>query len=101
MRERRTFAAVDSGSVVGSATFSLHTDHLEVDGLFVDPDHRRRGHATRLLDAVVEVARSAGLARLEVTANDHAGAFYDAAGFVPVGLVETELGPAPRQHRVL
>jgi GNAT superfamily N-acetyltransferase len=99
--EGRTFAAVDGSSVVGSATFSLHPDHLELDGLFVHPDHRRRGHALRLLDAVVEVARGAGVARLEVTANDHAAAFYAAAGFVPVGVVETELGPAPRQHRLL
>ena len=101
VHEGRTFVAVDRGIVVGSATFSLRPDHLELDGLFVDPDHRRRGHAMCLLDAVVEVARRAGVHRLEVTANDHAADFYDAAGFIPVGVVETELGPAPRQHRVL
>lgn len=98
VREGRTLAAVDRGSVVGFATFSLHVEHLELEALFVAPDQRRRGHATRLVDAVVETARRADTTRVEVTANDHASAFYDAAGFVPVGTVETRFGPAPRKH---
>ncbi|MEQ1786692.1 MAG: GNAT family N-acetyltransferase [Acidimicrobiales bacterium] len=98
VREGRTLAAVDRGAVVGFATFSLHAEHLELEALFVEPDHQRRGHAKRLVDAVVETARRAGVTRVEVTANDHASGFYDAAGFVAVGTVETRFGPAPRKH---
>ena len=47
---------------------------------------------------VVDTARRAGVARVEVTANDHASAFYDAAGFVQVGMVELLFGPVPRKH---
>ena len=96
--EGRTIAAVDQGKVVGFATYSHHPDYVELEALFVDPDHRRRGHAERLVDAVVDAARRAGAARVEVTANEHASAFYEAAGFVKVGMVELLFGPVPRRH---
>jgi ribosomal protein S18 acetylase RimI-like enzyme len=96
--EGRTIAAIDQGAVVGFATFSHHSEHVELEALFVDPNHRRRGHAMRLVDEVVDVARRAGVARVEVTANDHASAFYDAAGFLQVGLVDLLFGPVPRKH---
>jgi len=101
VHEGRTFAAIDDGVVVGFATYAPHPTHLELEALFVDPDQRRRGHAMRLMDVVVEAARLAGVARIEVTANEHASAFYDAAGFVQVGMAETLLGPVPRMHRAL
>ena len=101
VREGRTFAAIDDGVVVGFATYAPHPTHVELEALFVDPGHRRRGHAMRLMDMVVETARRAGVARVEVTANEHAGDFYDAAGFVQVGMVETLFGPVPRMHRTM
>jgi hypothetical protein len=36
--------------------------------------------------------------RIEVTANKHAQAFYEAAGFVHDGLTQTPGGPAHRMH---
>ena len=98
VHEGRTIAAVDQGAVVGFATCSHHPEHVELEALFVDPDHRRRGHAMRLVDEVVDGARRAGAARVEVTANEHASAFYDTAGFVRVGVVELLFGPVPRRH---
>ena len=55
----------------------------------------------RLLDTVVDIARRMGVARVEVAANEHTSAFYDAAGFVPVGMVELRFGPVPRMHRAI
>ena len=98
VREGRTNVAVDRGTVVGFATYSHHPEHVELEALFVDPDHRRRGHAMRLMDVVVDTARGAGVPRVEVTANEHASGFYDAAGFVQVGMVELLFGPVPRKH---
>ena len=98
VREGRTIAAIDQGMVVGFATFAHHPEHIELVALFVDPAHWRRGHAMRLMDAVVDTARRTGVSRVEVTANDHASPFYEAAGFVQVGMVQTLLGPAPRKH---
>lgn len=98
VNEGRTIAAIDQGTVVGFATFLRYPEHVELEALFVDPIHRRRGHAMRLVEAVVDTARRLGVARVEVTANDHASAFYDAAGFVQVGMVELLFGPVPRKH---
>jgi hypothetical protein len=39
--------------------------------------------------------------RVEVSANDHALAFYEAVGFVQIGMVDTVLRPVPRMHLVV
>ena len=101
VREGRTIAAIDNGVVVGFATYSHDCERVELEDLFVDPDHRRRGHARRLVEAVVETARGVGAVRVEVTANEHASAFYDAAGFVQVGMADTFFGPVPRKHLII
>jgi GNAT superfamily N-acetyltransferase len=87
--EGRTRVAVVEGRIVGFAT--LVGDELE--DLFTDPDWMRRGIATALVrDAASNVHR------IEVTANMHAQAFYEAAGFVHDGLTQTPGGPAHRMH---
>ncbi|MET7396913.1 GNAT family N-acetyltransferase [Dactylosporangium sp. NPDC005572] len=68
----------------------------ELEDLFVDPSRRRRGIATALVRHVAATARAAGHRRLWVTGNEHALAFYRAAGFVLVGEVPTELGTGLR-----
>jgi ribosomal-protein-alanine N-acetyltransferase len=53
--------------------------------LAVAPDHRRQGHGSALLSAVLD--RLAGHAALRLTTradDDRARAFYEAAGFEPV-----------------
>ncbi|MET0903037.1 MAG: hypothetical protein ABWZ52_07350 [Acidimicrobiales bacterium] len=65
---------------MGFATVSVATTHLELDALFVD------------------TARRASLPRVEVSANDHARAFYDAAGFEQVGVTAVQSGLVPRMH---
>jgi len=63
-------------------------DLLEVDLVGVDPAARRRGIAARLLGALIEAERGAGLveARLELSAANHAAAaLYAGLGFVVVG----------------
>jgi predicted GNAT superfamily acetyltransferase len=46
----------------------------------------------------VALAERRGIARIEVTANPHADAFYRSVGFVDVGETETEFGPAARME---
>jgi GNAT superfamily N-acetyltransferase len=94
--EGRTRVAVVDDRVVGFATTSLTTDGLELDDLFVDPDWMRRGVGRALVDDVVSSARRQHNRRVTVTANEHALAFYEHAGFVTVGSAETMFGPAPR-----
>ncbi len=102
--EQRTRVATDvEGRIVGFATIATvlapSTDSegvVELEDLFVDPDWMRRRIGRRLVLDVVERARRAGVARVEVTANHHALAFYEECGFAYHHDVQTRFGPAPR-----
>ena len=98
--EGRTRLATSSdGMVVGFATGVPHTETaLELDDLFVDPGHRRRGIARALLADLVASARRNGITHIEVTANPHAHHFYREVGFVVIGHAETEFGSGPRMR---
>jgi GNAT superfamily N-acetyltransferase len=94
----RTRAAVGEGAIVGFATWLSAGDAIEIEDLFVDPEWTRQGVGRALVLDLIAIARGRGVRRVEVTANQHAHAFYAKAGFV-VGLdVETRFGPAPRMH---
>jgi GNAT superfamily N-acetyltransferase len=96
VEEGLTRVALLGTRVVGFATARPTGDALELDDLFVDPDVRRRGIATALVREVERQARAAGVTRVDVTANEHALAFYGSVGFTAVGTVATRFGPAPR-----
>jgi GNAT superfamily N-acetyltransferase len=98
LTEGRTRVAVDDGVVVGFASTRREGDALELDDLFVDPDHMRRGIGLALVRDATAVARRHGIASIGVTANPHARDFYAVAGFVPAGTTETRFGPAPRRR---
>jgi GNAT superfamily N-acetyltransferase len=94
--EGRTRVAVDpDGTVVGFATVLPTGDAWELEDLFVDPAHMRRGVATAL---ITHLLGEADVDRIEVTANPHAMAFYRSVGFVDDGVAETRFGPAPRMR---
>jgi GNAT superfamily N-acetyltransferase len=103
LHEQRTRVATVDGVVVGFATTippesGVAADVLELEDLFVDPDWMRRGIGLALVADAVATARARGAARIEVTANPHALAFYGQAGFVPSGSIETRFGPAARMR---
>ena len=99
VRAQRTRVAADGdGHVLGFATTLVAGDVDELEDLFVDPDWTRRGIASDLIADVARRARDRGATRIEVTANEHAFAFYQHAGFVQDGEAETEGGPQPRMH---
>ena len=97
----RTRVAVVDDRVVGFSTVIVTNDVDDLDDLFVDPDFMRRGVGLALIDDVIERARARGARYLEVTANDHALAFYAAAGFQPHGRADTRFGTAARLQIVL
>ncbi|MET0421829.1 MAG: GNAT family N-acetyltransferase [Acidimicrobiia bacterium] len=98
VRAGHTRVAVLDGCVVGFATL-LPGDDFELEDLFVTPEWMRHGVARSLIDDLVAIARRLGAARIDVTANDHALAFYEAVGFVADGRVATPLGgDATRMH---
>jgi ribosomal protein S18 acetylase RimI-like enzyme len=64
----------------------------------VDPDRMGQGIGRALVLDLIAIGRSRGVRRVEVTANQHALAFYEKAGFVVEHDIKTRFGPAPRMH---
>ncbi len=94
---RTRLAMTSDRTVVGFATGIPHTDSmLELEDLFVDPDHRRRGIARALMADLAASSRHQGLTHIAVTANPHAHLFYREVGFVAVGHAQTEFGSGAR-----
>jgi GNAT superfamily N-acetyltransferase len=94
-------ASGESGDPAGPTT--------ELSTLLVEPRWGRRGHGSRLLAAVADVARGGGAARLQVwlpeTDRVSAG-FYESAGWAPDGWARTlDTGAEPlreiRWHALL
>jgi GNAT superfamily N-acetyltransferase len=64
----------------------------EIAILLVEPRWGRRGHGSRLLAAVADLARATGAARLSAWLPEPDGVsarFYESAGWAPQGLVRT------------
>lgn len=100
VREGRTRVALDDGRVViGFATYVISEGIAELEDLFVDPSHRRRGIGEALVRDISDQVRHMDFEMLEVTANPHAMAFYESMGFTPDRLVDTEGLPALRMRR--
>jgi GNAT superfamily N-acetyltransferase len=97
----RVRVAVGDEAIAGFATWALTPGNpgaVELEDLFVDPDQMRRGVGRALVRDIVAIASSRGATRVEVTANQHARAFYAKAGFVAHDYVQTTFGPAVRMH---
>jgi GNAT superfamily N-acetyltransferase len=112
--------ALERNTVVGFATFGpaeLTPGEVadpagptaEVGTLLVEPRWGRRGHGSRLLAAVSDLARAGGVARLQVwllEADPVSARFYESAGWAPDGWARTlDTGSEPlreiRWHALL
>lgn len=81
--ERTCLVAEDGGAVIGTAAL----DGAALATFFVHPDYQGRGIGTRLLAALEQAARAAGLARLEVDASVTGAGFYERRGYRRTGRV--------------
>ena len=84
-----TFLVARYGAVtIGCAGMRRHdADTVEVKRMFVRAEHRRRGHARRLLHALEDLAREQGYRRVILEtglAQPEAIALYASAGYLPV-----------------
>jgi GNAT superfamily N-acetyltransferase len=84
------YVAESDGRVVGMVTVCVFTTltgtKAYLDHLVVEREWRRRGVARALMEHAIEVARSAGASRLDLTANagkTAARALYASLGFQP------------------
>jgi GNAT superfamily N-acetyltransferase len=110
--ERNTvvgFAAYGPAELSGDERPDPAGPTIELSTLLVEPRWGRRGHGSRLLAAVADLAEGAGAARLQVwlpEADEVSAAFYDSAGWAPDGWARTlDTGDAPlreiRWHALL
>ncbi|MGO1173531.1 MAG: ribosomal protein S18-alanine N-acetyltransferase [Actinomycetaceae bacterium] len=89
LADRTYLAAVDEDDRLVAWAGTAAGDQTQVMTIGVDPDHRRRGLATRLLDELLDRARAAGSSSvvLEVRADDDgARSLYERRGFEAIGI---------------
>jgi GNAT superfamily N-acetyltransferase len=110
--ERNTlvgFAAYGPAELVGNERPDPSGPTTEVSTLIVEPRWGRRGHGSRLLAAVADLAEGGGAARLTVwlpEADTVSAGFYESAGWAPDGWARTlDTGDEPlreiRWHALL
>jgi GNAT superfamily N-acetyltransferase len=71
----------------------------ELDGLFVEPDHWKRGIGRALMQDAFVLARARGARAMEVLSNPYAEGFYAKQGFLRMGTVQTQFGVAAKMRR--
>lgn len=89
-----------SGRIAGFAALLSRPDgDADLDGLFVEPDTRRRGVGRSLVEHCMQIAFARGSRALHVIGNPHAEAFYLSCGFETIGHTETRFGPGLLMRR--
>lgn len=86
--------AESDGIPIGFASFALTSSiEAELDGMFVDPRHWRRGVGRMIFEAVERELSDRRIRRVRVVAGASAVAFYRSVGFSIIGEEKTALGP--------
>jgi len=89
----QVFVAEVDGIIKGFAAVVPRPDgNSELDALFVEPSHWRRGIGRLLLEYGCSKAKASGAAELHVIGNPHAEGFYTASGFRSLGTIEMRFG---------
>ena len=86
--DHTVLVAVDAGSVVGFAATAPAEDSRELTVLLVEPRWGRRGHGSRLLAAVADLARTGGTTTLTTWLPEQdrvTSRFLETAGWAPAG----------------
>lgn len=82
-----------NGIPLGFASFIIHGSNAELDGMFVEPGHWRRGIGRLIFDALRHELRAHDVTNIRVLAGASAVDFYRTVGFTIVGEEATPLGP--------
>lgn len=99
MAATRLTVAETEGRVVGVATLEGEPPEGELGSLFVDPDSIGKGVGRRLLHHMLDMARGIGVRTVVLDADPHAEPFYEAMGFVRVGIVPSGSIPGRTLNR--
>lgn len=83
-----TFVVDDGGALIGFAQIKQGDDEVELARIYVDRNHHGRGVANELMNAVIDAAKQAGVAKLWLGVWEHnprAIRFYEKFGFRVTG----------------
>lgn len=76
----------DDSEVRGFYAMSkISPDAMELDAMFVEPEHIGRGYGQALMDHALAEFAASGLARLVIQADPNAAPFYERAGAKCIG----------------
>jgi len=81
MKRGPFYVAVEGETII--AFGNLNQKSGEIEALYVDPDHVRRGVGLKILEALENTALDSGLERLCLTSSLNAVGFYEMAGYKP------------------
>ena len=98
LEEQRVRVAEQGGIVLGFSVVLARGDVCELDGLFVEPGHWRRGIGRALMQDAFALGRAGGAWMMEVIANPQAESFYARLGFTRTGLVTLPFGIASKMR---
>lgn len=85
------------GDILGFYALALIRDRLvELEYLFVEPDHIGHGYGRALIMDAIALAAQLGARRIEIQGDPHARAFYLAAGGTEIGTRQSESIPGRR-----
>jgi GNAT superfamily N-acetyltransferase len=77
LAERDCFVAIDSGEIVGTASWSGG----RLRQMYVAPEHQRNGLGRQLVRHIEAHARSQGAAKIELSSSHTARGFYEKLGY--------------------
>ena len=89
--ERRPHVLEEAGQVVALYTLLGDGPEIELEHLFVHPDHLGRGHGRRLFHHACQVARAAGAVALTIKSDPNAAGFYRAMGALATGEIPSSI----------
>jgi GNAT superfamily N-acetyltransferase len=93
------FAGRVDGRLVATATLATYGQQVGWVGMvLVDPEHRHRGHATAMMNRVLEHAEARNIVMLGLDASDEGRPLYLKLGFedgAPIHRLRREPAPAP------
>ena len=95
----RITVAETEGRVVALASLEGEPPEGELASLFVDPDMIGKGVGRTLLGHMLDIARGVGIRTVVLDADPNAEAFYEAMGFVRVGVVPSGSVPGRTLNR--
>jgi GNAT superfamily N-acetyltransferase len=96
------FVAEEEDRIKGFAAILLPADgNVELDALFVEPEHWKQGIGRALVEHCSSVANAKGANYLHVTVNTHAEEFYISCNFKAIGTIDTRFGLGLLMERAL